>query len=725
MKNKTRPQEALIYSLAISVILLSLANSTFKVSNIGYKPYMLFMTVFLVIIYIYCFLNLNYFWISIFGIIGILYKLGYIQSIFKILTNVYSFIDSLYSNQFITPEYGNYFNQLMTILCCILAFIFYYFVVEKRKPLTIIVFGCTVFAVYFFTADYNSYNDCELFLLTSLFLMAYNNLVEYREEYNHRNVKIDKNYGHRWFLYVSLFLVLVVFFTSFLPDGGKPIKIEWVEKNIVDKFRGEGNGNGPYSSGKGKFSLSSTGYQPNSGRLGGEVKLKKVPALKIESDNDIIGAHLRGSIKDYYNGYQWMKTNEAGKAANLKKIENSNITMELLRLQIFNYTNTATIFNVLYPEKIEVDSGAYYVDSYNEISVEKAPKKPYAVTSLIPKIDKDTFLNAGINSINKADMGNYLKIPAEMPDRVYELTYKITDKYNNSYMKASAIENYLKKNYLYSLKTSDLPEGRDFVDYFLFEEKKGYCTYYATAMAVMARIAGIPSRYVEGYAVSSLSDKSGYTIVYESDAHAWVELYFKGIGWVTFDPTPGRDSNSLIFEDEEMAAPEDKEAEKDENIQPEKKPKESTQQNNEVQNKGRNKNKWIIFGLLVLGITFIIIYNILKKSKRGTNIDRLMRKNIKTIIIYGKIYGVNYEPNETIKEYIYKLNKIIDYSKEDVSDCYDRYLYGSITPPLSDMKVINRYIQFLKERCEQKIGKIKLHTKYDHYSLSAYFKKKT
>jgi hypothetical protein len=724
MKNKTRPQEALIYGLAISVILLSLANSTFKVSNIGYKPYMLFITVFLVIIYIYCFLNLNYFWISIFGIIGIAYKFGYIKSIFETLTNVYSFIDNLYLNQFITPEYSNYFNQLMTILCCILAFIFYYFVVEKRKPLTIIVFGCTVFAVYFFMADYNFYNDCELFLLTSLFLMAYNNLVKNKEEYNYRNVKIDKNYGHRWFLYVSLFLVLVTFFISLLPYGGKPVKIEWVQKNVVDKFNGEGNGS--YSSGKGKFSLVSTGYQPNPGRLGGEAKLRKVPALKVESDNDIRGAHLRGSIKDYYNGYQWMKTNVTGKAANLRKIENEKITMEPLKLQIFNYTNTATIFNALYPEKVEVDSGAYYVDSYNEISVEKAPKKSYTVSSLIPKIDKNTFLNAGNNLINKTDMDNYLKIPAEMPDRVYELTYKITDKYNNSYMKASAIENYLKKNYPYSLKTSDLPVGRDFVDYFLFEEKKGYCTYYATAMAVMARIAGIPSRYVEGYAVSSLKDKSSYTMVYESDAHAWVELYFKGIGWVTFDPTPGRDSNSLMLEDEKIATPEDnEEAEKDENIQPEKKPEESAQQNNEVQNKDKNKSKLIIFGTLVLGAAFIIIYNILKKSKRGTNIDRLMRKSIKTIIIYGKIYGVNYEPNETIKEYVYKLNKIIDYSKEDVSDCYDRYLYGSITPPMSDMKVVNGYIQFLKEKCEQKIGKIKLHTKYNYYSLSAYFRKRT
>ncbi len=720
MKNKTRPQEALIYGLAISVILLSLANSTFKISNIGYKPFMLFMIVFLVIIYIYCFLNLNYFWISIFGIIGVLYKFGYIKTIFKTLTNLYSFIDSLSLNQCITPEYGNYFNQLMTILCCILAFIFYYFVVEKRKPLTIIVFGCTVFAVYFFMADYNFYNDCELFLLTSLFLMAYNNLVKNKEEYNYRNVKIDKNYGHRWFLYVSLFLVLVTFFISLLPYGGKPVKIEWVQKNVVDKFNGEGNGS--YSSGKGKFSLVSTGYQPNPGRLGGEAKLRKVPALKVESDNDIRGAHLRGSIKDYYNGYQWMKTNVTGKAANLRKIENEKITMEPLKLQIFNYTNTATIFNALYPEKVEVDSGAYYVDSYNEISVEKAPKKSYTVSSLIPKIDKNTFLNAGNNLINKTDMDNYLKIPAEMPDRVYELTYKITDKYNNSYMKASAIENYLKKNYPYSLKTSDLPVGRDFVDYFLFEEKKGYCTYYATAMAVMARIAGIPSRYVEGYAVSSLKDKSSYTMVYESDAHAWVELYFKGIGWVTFDPTPGRDSNSLMLEDEKIATPEDnEEAEKDENIQPEKKPEESAQQNNEVQ----NENKLIIFGALVLGIAFIIIYTLLKKFKREVNIDKLMRKSIKTIIIYGKIYGANYEPNETIKEYIYKLNKTIDYSKEDVSDCYDRYLYGNITPPMSDIEVINGYIQFLKEKCKQKTGKIKLHTKYAYYSLPTYFRKRT
>ena len=171
--------------------------------------------------------------------------------------------------------------------------------------------------------------------------------------------------------------MLVAFFTSFLPCNIKPVKIEWVERNIVDKFKGEGNSF--YFSGRGKFSLTSTGYQPNSGRLGGEAKVRKAPALKIESNDDIRGAHLRGSIKDYYNGYQWIKTNTTGKAADLKKIENRNITMKPLKIKIFNYTNTATIFNVLYPEKVEVDSGAYYVDSYNEISVGKVPKKPYEI----------------------------------------------------------------------------------------------------------------------------------------------------------------------------------------------------------------------------------------------------------------------------------------------------------------------------------------------------------
>ncbi len=131
----------------------------------------------------------------------------------------------------------------------------------------------------------------------------------------------------------------------------------------------------------------------------------------------------------------------------------------------------------------------------------------------------------------------YTELPKELPDRVRQLAYNITAGYNNTYDKLKAIEAYL-INYTYTLEPGKVPKGRDFVDYFLFDNKKGYCTSYATAMAVLGRCIGVPMRYVEGFVVRCDKNEWNYqTPVKNSDAHAWAEAYLEGIGWIPFEAT--------------------------------------------------------------------------------------------------------------------------------------------------------------------------------------------
>lgn len=140
----------------------------------------------------------------------------------------------------------------------------------------------------------------------------------------------------------------------------------------------------------------------------------------------------------------------------------------------------------------------------------------------------------------RADMikMQYTKLPETLPDRVYELAEEITKGYDTKYDKLKAIENYLITNYTYSLDAVKQPEGEDFVDYFLFESKKGYCTYYATSMAVLGRCIGIPTRYVEGYLGKfNYRDDEYMYLVKNSQAHAWAEAYIEGIGWIPFEAT--------------------------------------------------------------------------------------------------------------------------------------------------------------------------------------------
>jgi len=93
----------------------------------------------------------------------------------------------------------------------------------------------------------------------------------------------------------------------------------------------------------------------------------------------------------------------------------------------------------------------------------------------------------------------------------------------------------------YSLAAPRLPAGADAVDRFVFVDQNGFCEQYATALAVMLRDTGIPARLAVGYTTGDLDRFTGTYTVHNRDAHAWVEVFFPGVGWVPFDPTPGFD----------------------------------------------------------------------------------------------------------------------------------------------------------------------------------------
>lgn len=139
----------------------------------------------------------------------------------------------------------------------------------------------------------------------------------------------------------------------------------------------------------------------------------------------------------------------------------------------------------------------------------------------------------------------YLQIPKGTPGRVKELAEDLTKDYTNQYDKAEAIRRYLKENYPYTTNIDQLPDGKDAVDYFLFERKKGYCTYFASAMAIMCRSIGIPVRYVEGATIDYKEMDEEWYKVKTGSAHAWTEIYLEGFGWIRMDATPGYSDNSI------------------------------------------------------------------------------------------------------------------------------------------------------------------------------------
>ena len=131
----------------------------------------------------------------------------------------------------------------------------------------------------------------------------------------------------------------------------------------------------------------------------------------------------------------------------------------------------------------------------------------------------------------------YLQLPLSLPARVRLLAEEITAGAHTSYDRAMAIEQYLRHSITYDLSPPEVPEGRDYVDFLLFDSQRAYCNGYASAMTVLARSVGTPARLAVGYAEGEHDGERGVFRVRETNAHSWPELYFPGYGWVEFEPT--------------------------------------------------------------------------------------------------------------------------------------------------------------------------------------------
>ena len=161
----------------------------------------------------------------------------------------------------------------------------------------------------------------------------------------------------------------------------------------------------------------------------------------------------------------------------------------------------------------------------------------YRADSLVSTATEDELLGSWVD-YPEWIATRYLTLPDDVPDRVLALARDLTATEPTPYERARAIESYLRV-FPYSLDIPAPPSDRDVADYFLFDLQQGYCDYYATAMVVLARAAGLPARLVVGYAGGSYDAYGGFYIVAEANAHAWPEIYFPRFGWVEFEPTAG------------------------------------------------------------------------------------------------------------------------------------------------------------------------------------------
>lgn len=316
-----------------------------------------------------------------------------------------------------------------------------------------------------------------------------------------------------------------------------------------------------FTSSRSMFTLGSQGYQPMGEKgLGGQPDISLTPVMNVQTAERL---YLRGTALDTYTGRSWYDSLslqrhawQSGRFAGLRReLYNEELPQgERLEEKTAEVTLLSDMPSTLFvPQRLRglspgPDMVAYY-NASTEVFITRdlvngdtytLRHEPYVAGET--RTDALAMKLAPLHgSIPEQLLSDYLKLPPHLlPDGIIaELAREITGLESQPYRKALALMRYLKSNYTYSVDVPDAPENQDFAAHFLFDQQSGYCTYFATAMTVLARSAGLPARYVEGF----LADPQGLGSVTLTgkNAHAWTEIYFGGLGWVVFDATAARD----------------------------------------------------------------------------------------------------------------------------------------------------------------------------------------
>lgn len=257
------------------------------------------------------------------------------------------------------------------------------------------------------------------------------------------------------------------------------------------------------------------------------------------------GSHWRLTALDTFDGTIWRSSYQTDEAeGELPRSVESAADARSMR-QTITVQALAAIWLPAAYEPVAIDTagaGINYDARSSTIIVDRGVDTSdglmYAVESAVPRWTAEQLRQAP-DEIPDEIADRYLQLPDDFSDRIREEAMRLTADAPTTYDKAIAMMRYLR-----SFEYTQEPQGGHTVDaleQFLFENQRGYCEQFAGAFAAMARSIDIPARVAVGF-TKGIQDPNEPTLfrVTGKHAHAWVEVYFEGYGWVTFDPTPGR-----------------------------------------------------------------------------------------------------------------------------------------------------------------------------------------
>lgn len=280
----------------------------------------------------------------------------------------------------------------------------------------------------------------------------------------------------------------------------------------------------------------------------GNVKLGTAPLFEVKSPD---AGLLRATSYDTYTGAGWKvggqkqtRVNARDLAVDALQGEYRARTISTLRVKVLEGESTLLTPGSPLAANIDttVDTPANFASDIERMRSRRALQNGDTYNSFGSVSTATAQQLAGAATAYPSWVTDrYLQLPKSLPQRVRDEAARVVAERGatTEYARARAIEEYL-RSFPYNLLVESAPPGRDTVDYFLFDLKAGYFDYQSSAMAVMLRTLGIPSRVAVGYALDPAAGvETTYTIKKDA-AYSWVEVFFPEYGWINFNPTQDR-----------------------------------------------------------------------------------------------------------------------------------------------------------------------------------------
>ncbi len=464
----------------------------------------------------------------------------------------------------------SYDNEMFILEMCLLVWLAVYVTIftvfRHRQVWSALVPGGALVLIMFHYAPSNLTLYALAFLIVSILLVIRFNLMEQEEHWRAHHVFYRPDVRFDFFRGGMIFSIALLAAAWFAPTLS-PSQTTEVFSNFDRQWRGaQSQWNRLFANLNYKPDplLGANTFSQNL-ELGGARTLTAEPVMVVQAP---AGRYWRAAVYDTYDGNGWhsQDTVELAFGAN-----NPRVSLPLFRARA-PITQTYQLFRdgatVLYalsdpvalnrkahgkativtPAEMRSSSLNYWAGKkepwYFEVTFIESDRRlraeePYQIVSMLSVATKEQLQNDTARTPDWI-LTRYTQLPGSIPQRVFDLAAEITADKPTAYDKASAIEQYLRKNIAYNEGIPLPPANRDKVDYILFDLKQAYCDYYATSMIVMLRSLGIPARLAAGYArgrPETLDNQRIAYMVQNKDAHSWVEVFFPTYGWVEFEPT--------------------------------------------------------------------------------------------------------------------------------------------------------------------------------------------